>query len=106
MVQQSMSAEKTPILSVAIPCFEMFMTRWEQLGLEHPHLSKWTSVGIEWALKYYERIDATRAYVVAMGRFELCFPAVHVFTDRCQPLTQVHRWGRSESMGRQIREKG
>jgi len=66
MVQQSMSAEKTPILSGAMPCFERFMTAWEHLGLDCPHLSKWTSIGIEWAVKYYEKMDATRAYVVAM----------------------------------------
>jgi hypothetical protein len=77
----------------------MFMTTWEQLGLEHPHLSKWTSVGIEWAVKYYERMDATCAYVVATGGFEQCFPAVHVFIDCCQSLTQVCGWGGSESTG-------
>jgi hypothetical protein len=62
-----MSAEKTPVLSGAIPAFEMFMTAWEQLGLRNPHLKRWTSVGVRWAVKYYQRMDKTRAYVVSMG---------------------------------------
>jgi hypothetical protein len=44
-------------------------------------------------------MDATHAYVVAMGGFEQCFPALHVFTDCCQSLTQVCGWGGSESTG-------
>jgi len=35
-----MSAEQTPILSGAIPSFEMFMTAWEQLGEKHPWLAR------------------------------------------------------------------
>ena len=62
-----MSAERMPVLSGAIPAFEMFMTTWEQLGEKNPHLSRWTSVGVSWAVKYYERMDQTRAYVVSMG---------------------------------------
>jgi hypothetical protein len=94
-----MSAEKTPILSGAIPCFEMFMTAWEDLGIDYPHVLKWTSVGIKWAVKYYTKMDDTRAYVVAMREFEQCFAAVHVFTDCCQSLIQICRWGGSKSTG-------
>jgi hypothetical protein len=89
MVQQSMSVEKTPILSGAIPCFEMFMTAWEDLGNDYPHIKKWTSVGLDWAVKYYKKMDDTHAYVVAMGEFEQRFTAAHVFTDCCQSLTQI-----------------
>jgi hypothetical protein len=45
----------------------MFMTAWEQLGDKNPHLKCWTSAGIKWAVKYYERMDKTCAYVVSMG---------------------------------------
>jgi hypothetical protein len=62
-----MSAERTPILSGAIPCFEMFMAAWEQLGQRNPHLAQWTSVGILWAVKYYSKMDNTCAYVISMG---------------------------------------
>lgn len=63
-----MSAEKTPILSGAIPAFEMFMSRWEKLGREHPHLKPLIKPGLEWAYKYYGRMDRTRAYIIAMRK--------------------------------------
>jgi len=62
-----MSAEQTPILSGSIPAFEMFMTAWEQLGTKNPHLRRWTSVGVKWAVKYYERMDNTSTYILSMG---------------------------------------
>jgi len=65
-----MSAERTPILSGAIPAFELFMTAWEQLGEKHPRLARWTNIGIEWAKKYYSKMDKTNAYVIAMCEFK------------------------------------
>ena len=67
MVQRTMSTERTPILSGAIPAFEVFKALWEQLSDKHPRLRRWTSLGVEWAVKYYEQMDKTRAYVVSMG---------------------------------------
>jgi hypothetical protein len=61
-----MSKERTPVLSGAIPSFEMFMTAWEQLGEIHPRLARWTDIGIEWATVYYKRMDESPAYVIAM----------------------------------------
>jgi hypothetical protein len=61
-----MSKECTPVLSGAIPSFEMFMVVWEQLGENHPHLAGWTDIGIEWATVYYRRMDESPAYVIAM----------------------------------------
>lgn len=66
MVQQVMSAESTPILSGAIPAFEMFMTKWEKLADEHTKLKPFVQPGLDWTYKYYDRMDQTRAYVVAM----------------------------------------
>jgi hypothetical protein len=65
-VQQAMLSESTPTLSGAIPAFELFMTSWERLGEMHPRLKKWTDVGLPWAMKYYGRMDLTRAYIIAM----------------------------------------
>jgi hypothetical protein len=65
-VQQIMSAEKTPILSGAIPAFEMFMSSWEKLAKEHPHLKPLIDPGLEWASIYYAKMDRTRAYIIAM----------------------------------------
>ena len=38
-------------------------TRWE-----HPHLANWTHIGLQWAAKYYTKMDDTHAYVVVMGK--------------------------------------
>ena len=67
MVQQTMSAEQMPVLLGTILAFEMFMTAWEHLGDMNSHLRNWTSVGVKWAVKYYQRMDQTCAYVVSMG---------------------------------------
>jgi hypothetical protein len=61
-----MSAHATPILSGAIPSFELFMTQWENLGEAHANLKPWTDIGLHWARKYYTRMDNTRAYIIAM----------------------------------------
>ncbi|KAN0120540.1 Ribonuclease H-like domain containing protein [Russula decolorans] len=66
MVQQIMSAESMPVLSGAVPSFEIFMTRWEKLRSKFPELKPLVDVGLEWAEKYYKRMDDTDAYVVAM----------------------------------------
>lgn len=66
VVQQVMSGESTPILSGAIPTFEKFMTRWERIISEHPLLERLVRPGLDWAYKYYGRMDRTRAYIVAM----------------------------------------
>jgi len=65
-----MSAEQTPILSGAIPSFETFMMAWEQLGKKHPWLARWTDIGMEWAKKYYTKMDKTDAYVIAICEFK------------------------------------
>jgi hypothetical protein len=69
MVQQAMSGERTPVLSGAIPCFELFMTAWEQLGAKNPDMEPFIAVGLARAVKYYEKMDKTRAYVVSMGEW-------------------------------------
>ncbi len=60
-----MSGERMPILSGTIPCFETFMTKWEQLK-DNPRTKLLVKEGLEWAYKYYDRMDNTKAYVVAM----------------------------------------
>jgi len=59
----------TPVLSGAIPSFELFMTQWEKLGDEHLNLKAWTDIGLKWATKYYKRMDDTDAYVISMCEF-------------------------------------
>jgi hypothetical protein len=61
-----MSAHATPVLSGAIPTFKLFMTQWENIGKKFQNLKPWTDIGLKWANKYYNRMDDTRAYIVAM----------------------------------------
>ncbi|KIM87797.1 hypothetical protein PILCRDRAFT_63268, partial [Piloderma croceum F 1598] len=52
-MHQVMPGERTPILSGAIPSFEQFMTRWERLHENKPHLAQFIDKGLEWAYMYY-----------------------------------------------------
>jgi hypothetical protein len=61
-----MSAESNPILSGAIPAFEMFMTVWEKISRDNPHLERFIKNGLDWAYMYYGRMDRTKAYIIAM----------------------------------------
>jgi hypothetical protein len=61
-----MSSESTPVLSHAISNFEMLMAEWENISEQHPVLKPWTDTGLEWATKYYIRMDETEAYVISM----------------------------------------
>ena len=62
-----MSDESTPILCGAIPVFEAFMSKWEEME-GHTRLKHLVQPGLKWAYKYYKRMDHTRAYVVTMGQ--------------------------------------
>ena len=61
-----MSKEKTPVLAGIIPTFERFMTSWESLAERNPHLRDAINVGLSFATKYYGKMDATKAYIIAM----------------------------------------
>jgi len=74
-VQQIMSGESTLILCGTIPLFEMFMTSWEDLLERHPNLAKYIEPGLEWAYKYYGRMDRTQAYIITMCKL-FCFSAL------------------------------
>jgi hypothetical protein len=63
-----MSSESTPILSGAIPAFEMFMTKWEVVMEKNDKLEKYIKPGLECAYNYYGRMDRTRAYIIAMRK--------------------------------------
>jgi hypothetical protein len=61
-----MSGESAPLLSGAIPAFELFMTRWEKLEEEKPYLARFIDKGLDSAYKYYKRMDRSRVYIIAM----------------------------------------
>lgn len=73
-----MSAEAYPILAGAIPLFEQFMTSWENIA-QVPHLKDPIEAGLKTANTYYQHMDATRAYVVAMCKHHCLSSSVIYF---------------------------
>ncbi|KIM78715.1 hypothetical protein PILCRDRAFT_56284, partial [Piloderma croceum F 1598] len=65
-VQQFMSGESTPILSNSIPAFELFLSKWEDLAVMHPRLKPWINISLAYSIDYYQRMDRTSSYIVAM----------------------------------------
>ncbi|KIJ18259.1 hypothetical protein PAXINDRAFT_71722, partial [Paxillus involutus ATCC 200175] len=66
LLRDHMSSESLPCLGSTVPCFELFMSAWEMLGATHPRVKPWTDIGLEWATKYYQRMDNTHTYVISM----------------------------------------
>ena len=64
-----MSRESTPLLTGTIPAFEMFMTVWENLANKKQHLKRYINIGLEWATKYYAKMDNTCAYIIMMCEY-------------------------------------
>jgi hypothetical protein len=54
------------MLSGVLPSFEMLMSRWEKLAKDVPALKKYIDPGLKKAYEYYNRMDETKAYVIAM----------------------------------------
>jgi len=63
-----MLKEKTPVLTGVIPTFEHFMSSWETLARvrENRHLKDVLETGLEFTKKYYNKMDNTNAFVIAM----------------------------------------
>lgn len=68
-----MSSESMPVLSGAIPAFEMLMLQWETLATNAPQCAPYIKVGLEWAQEYYQRMGQTPAYMIAMCKSRLPF---------------------------------
>ena len=66
MVQQMLYAEKTPILGNVVPQSELFITSLEDLGDQNEELKPITNVGVMWAMKYYQCMDYSWMYAIAM----------------------------------------
>ena len=69
---QVMSSDKAPILAGAVPSFERLMSVWEDLAADDlmQDVAPAIQVGLEWAYKYYKRMDHTSAYVVNMCEYQ------------------------------------
>jgi len=69
-----MLGKKTPLLCGSIPAFELFMSKWEKLADDNPHLEELIRPGLKWAEKYYSCMDCTSAYIITM-RKHFCLAA-------------------------------
>jgi hypothetical protein len=61
-----MSEESTLVLSGTIPSFELFMSHWEMLSMNHPCLQPLIKPGLKLAYTCYGRMDHTSSYVIMM----------------------------------------
>jgi hypothetical protein len=61
-----MSEESTPVLSGAIPSFELFISQWEMLSTNHLCLQPLIKPGLKLAYTYYGWMDRTSSYIIAM----------------------------------------
>lgn len=68
-----MSKDKTPVLAGTIPTLERLMDGLETLAAEQPHLEPAIAAGLESAIKYYNKLDDTKAYVIALCEFKHIF---------------------------------
>ncbi|KAG6372907.1 hypothetical protein JVT61DRAFT_6914 [Boletus reticuloceps] len=65
-IQQTMSHESLPRLGKSVPTFEFFMKAWEILQTKTPRLQPFIGPGLVKAEKYYNKMENSPAYVVAM----------------------------------------
>jgi len=63
-----MSGKKTLLLCGSIPAFELFMSKWEKLADNNPHLEELIRPGVKWVEKYYSHMDCTSAYIITMHK--------------------------------------
>lgn len=70
--------ERTPTLHFAIPLFEKLLTLWEELSNKKKsprpnRIEKLVNIGLEWAVKYYKKLDNSQAYTITMCTYLIFF---------------------------------
>lgn len=92
IVQTAMSSENTPILSGAIPAFELFMAAWKAMvadpDLEPENVEKFIQPGLDLANKYYNRFGDTDAYIIAMCKHWLLLDVFSPISEHLLPSYQ------------------
>ncbi|KIK16503.1 hypothetical protein PISMIDRAFT_42950, partial [Pisolithus microcarpus 441] len=64
--QQCMSSESRPVLSKAVPAFEMVILWWRALAKHAPHCGAIINAGLDQAEQYYQQMGCMTAYCIAM----------------------------------------
>ena len=57
-----MLLESYPVLSTTIPAFKLFMTTWDDIAKRFDNLAHVVSSDSPKAVKYYKKMDDTKAY--------------------------------------------
>lgn len=68
LVQQSVSAEKTPTLSIAIPLYEKLLVLLKLKRRKHKKIAHGVNASIRKVNKYLKKARRTRIYSLAMGK--------------------------------------
>ena len=75
------------------------MTAWEALAVSQPHLAKFINAGLQKLREGYNKMDLTRAYVMALGEF--LHPQLQQRSDRswgsAEPSSEV--FAHQEALG-------
>ncbi|KAF8214320.1 hypothetical protein K438DRAFT_1750376 [Mycena galopus ATCC 62051] len=100
-----MYSENPPILAAIIPTFELFSSAWEAMkadgDLAEENVASIITPGLDLARKYYEKLEASNPYIIAMcvirgifgpsenGREYIRFNAGHRSADSINLLCEV-----------------
>lgn len=69
VVQELVSAEKTPTLSLVLPLYEQLIVMLRDLKIDLPKLSHAINASIEKLQEYMEKTRKTPMHIFAMGKF-------------------------------------
>jgi len=67
--QESLSAELTPTLSMAMPLYEILLENWTVLKSTIPELSHYIDVALSKLKQYVNEGQRTRIYALSMSKF-------------------------------------
>lgn len=65
-IQQAMSHDQLPRLGKSVPTFEFFMKAWKKMSNKEPRLQPFIKPGLAKAESYYNKMENSPAYVIAM----------------------------------------
>ena len=72
VVQEFLSAQLTPTLSMVLPAYENLILALEQLRREKRLIRHAISATLAWLRKYFAKARGSRIYALAMSKFQRC----------------------------------
>ncbi|KAF8149540.1 hypothetical protein B0H34DRAFT_667783 [Crassisporium funariophilum] len=77
-VQELLSAEKTPTLSLALPAFELLLINWTVIQSTIPELAHYIGVGMHKIREYVEKGRKSQIYALAMSMYIYLSPTSYL----------------------------